>query len=128
MSRDINIDLTKGLEANDPDDLRYAADRNLLSPADEVRVRNFLDGIGEEEAPEEVVDNDPEEMADLLAILEGSVGEVNDRVDKREDLTRHEVDVLLEAERAGKDRKGVIEHLESIEFEDEESENEEDED
>lgn len=126
MSRDINLDLTKPLSKSDPIDLRYALDRNLLDPADEVRVSNYLDGIGpSKKGKKEVVEDDEEEMSDLLAVLKGSVGQVNKRIGNREDLTAHEVELLLEAEAAGKNRKGVVEYLQSIEFEEEEESDEE---
>lgn len=129
MSRPVNIDLTKPLEESDPDDLLYAADRGLLPPADEIRIRNFLSGTDQEEPSGEVVQEDPEEMADLLAILNGSVGEIIARVDRREDLTEHEVNLLIEAENANeKPRKGVLDHLNSIDFEEEEEEESEEED
>ena len=108
MSRIISIDLTEGLEANDPDDLRYALDRNMFDAEDAQRVREYLDGnpeSPEEEGPE----MDPEYAAELLALLKGSVGEVNKNLDDTE-LDEQDLRYLA----ANETRSGVLNHIQSL--------------
>lgn len=113
MSRQINLDLKKPLEKADPIDLQYALDRNLMSKADAERVNRFLQGDKKANDQQEFNQEQEEEQAELLAILKGSVGEVNARVED-EELSEDEVQFLIDAEKSDKDRKGVVEFLESV--------------
>jgi hypothetical protein len=120
MSRNVNIDLTKSLKSHDPDDLRYALDRMLIPEEDRQRVKEFLDGNISGKSPAKDQEELDENEAQLLATLDGSVGEVNARVEDDATLGREQIDALIAAEKEGKDRKGVLEYLESIRFEGEE--------
>ena len=119
MSREVNIDLTKSLKSQDPVDLQYALDRMLIPEEDRARVHAFLHGEVSGKSPAKDAEEMEENQQALLATLDGSVGEVNARVEGKLDGTfsQEDIDTLLAAEREGKDRKGVIEYLESIEFE-----------
>ena len=122
MSRNVNIDLRTPLKDIPLDDLRYALDRNLFDAEDQVRVDAFLRGDPEAEPTRSELEDQDEELTSLLATLKGSVGEVMARINDMEDLTQDQLAILVANEKSNKDRKTLLEFLEEIEFEDEDTE------
>lgn len=112
MSR--NVDLTKPLSKQSKDDLRYALDWNLIrDPEDRRRAFAFLDGN-----PDAVDANDAADDAEVTE--ESGYDPADHNVDdvvsycEDDDVSAEQVEAIIEMERAGKNRKSLIEKLEDM--------------
>lgn len=107
------VDMTKPLKDQDPDDLRYALDRNLITDrAERQRAFKFL-AAAESGEPDDTEDTEEPDDGETYDPADHKVDDVIAWAEA-DDVSAEQVEAVIELEKGGKNRSSLLAALEAM--------------